>query len=44
MERVMDRNTKKTVTVPVIHGVGVGPIGSFIFTRTPSGKGQWLRE
>jgi predicted phospho-2-dehydro-3-deoxyheptonate aldolase len=26
MERVMDRNTKKTVMVPLIHGVGMGPI------------------
>jgi predicted phospho-2-dehydro-3-deoxyheptonate aldolase len=26
MERVMDRNTKKTVIVPLIHGVGMGPI------------------
>ncbi len=26
MERVMDRNTMKTVMVPLIHGVGMGPI------------------
>jgi predicted phospho-2-dehydro-3-deoxyheptonate aldolase len=26
MERVMDRDTKKTVIVPLIHGVGMGPI------------------
>lgn len=26
MERVMDRNTRKTVMVPLIHGVGMGPI------------------
>jgi DhnA family fructose-bisphosphate aldolase class Ia len=26
MERVMDRNTHKTVMVPLIHGVGMGPI------------------
>jgi DhnA family fructose-bisphosphate aldolase class Ia len=26
MERVMDRNSKKTVMVPLIHGVGMGPI------------------
>ena len=26
MERVMDRNTKRTVMVPMIHGVGMGPI------------------
>ncbi len=26
MERVMDRNSKRTVTVPLIHGVGMGPI------------------
>jgi predicted phospho-2-dehydro-3-deoxyheptonate aldolase len=26
MERVMDRNTKKTVMIPLIHGVGMGPI------------------
>ena len=26
MERVMNRNTKKTVMVPLIHGVGMGPI------------------
>jgi len=26
MERVIDRNTKKTVMVPLIHGVGMGPI------------------
>jgi len=26
MERIMDRNTKKTVMVPLIHGVGMGPI------------------
>ena len=26
MERVMDRNTGKTVMVPLIHGVGMGPI------------------
>jgi hypothetical protein len=35
MERVMDRNTKNTVMVPLIHGVGMGPIESSIFTRTP---------
>ncbi|MBF0525663.1 MAG: fructose-bisphosphate aldolase [Deltaproteobacteria bacterium] len=26
LERVMDRNTKKTVIIPLIHGVGMGPI------------------
>jgi predicted phospho-2-dehydro-3-deoxyheptonate aldolase len=26
MERVMDRNTRKVVMVPLIHGVGMGPI------------------
>lgn len=26
MERVMDRNTKRTVMVPLVHGVGMGPI------------------
>ena len=26
MERVMDRNTRKAVMVPLIHGVGMGPI------------------
>jgi predicted phospho-2-dehydro-3-deoxyheptonate aldolase len=26
IERVMDRNTRKTVMVPLIHGVGMGPI------------------
>jgi predicted phospho-2-dehydro-3-deoxyheptonate aldolase len=26
MERVINRNTKKTVMVPLIHGVGMGPI------------------
>ena len=26
IERIMDRNTKKTVTVPLTHGVGMGPI------------------
>ena len=26
MERVMDRNTRKSVMVPLIHGVGMGPI------------------
>jgi predicted phospho-2-dehydro-3-deoxyheptonate aldolase len=26
MERVMNRNTRKTVMVPLIHGVGMGPI------------------
>ena len=26
MERIMDRNTKKTVMVPLTHGVGMGPI------------------
>jgi DhnA family fructose-bisphosphate aldolase class Ia len=26
MERVMDRNTGKTVMVPLTHGVGMGPI------------------
>jgi predicted phospho-2-dehydro-3-deoxyheptonate aldolase len=26
MERFMDRNTKKTLMVPLIHGVGMGPI------------------
>ncbi len=26
MERVLDRNTNKTVMVPLIHGVGMGPI------------------
>ncbi|MBW1613220.1 MAG: fructose-bisphosphate aldolase [Deltaproteobacteria bacterium] len=26
MERVLDRNSKKTVIVPLIHGVGMGPI------------------
>jgi predicted phospho-2-dehydro-3-deoxyheptonate aldolase len=26
MERVMNRNSKKTVMVPLIHGVGMGPI------------------
>lgn len=26
MERIMDRNTGKTVMVPLIHGVGMGPI------------------
>jgi DhnA family fructose-bisphosphate aldolase class Ia len=26
MERVMDRNTRKTVMVPLIHGAGMGPI------------------
>lgn len=26
MERVIDRNTRKTVMVPLIHGVGMGPI------------------
>ena len=26
MERVMDRNTRKTVMVPFVHGVGMGPI------------------
>lgn len=26
LERIVDRNTKKTVTVPLIHGVGMGPI------------------
>jgi len=30
MERVMDRNTKKTVMVPLIHGVGMGPIEGLI--------------
>ncbi len=26
LERIVDRNSKKTVTVPLIHGVGMGPI------------------
>lgn len=26
LERIVDRNTKKTVAVPLIHGVGMGPI------------------
>ncbi|MFH1481859.1 MAG: 2-amino-3,7-dideoxy-D-threo-hept-6-ulosonate synthase [Pseudomonadota bacterium] len=26
MERIIDRNTKKTVLAPLIHGVGMGPI------------------
>ena len=26
MERVSDRNTRKTVIVPLTHGVGMGPI------------------
>ncbi|HUU81834.1 MAG TPA: fructose-bisphosphate aldolase, partial [Acidobacteriota bacterium] len=26
MERIMDRNTKKTVMVPLTHGVAMGPI------------------
>ncbi|MEE9611290.1 MAG: hypothetical protein V3W19_08560, partial [Desulfatiglandales bacterium] len=26
MERILDRNTNKTVMVPLIHGVGMGPI------------------
>jgi class I fructose-bisphosphate aldolase len=26
LERMMDRNTKKTVIVPLVHGVGMGPL------------------
>lgn len=26
IERVMDRNTRKTVMVPLVHGIGMGPI------------------
>jgi class I fructose-bisphosphate aldolase len=26
LERIMDRNTKKTVIVPLVHGVGMGPL------------------
>ena len=33
MERVMERNIKKTAMVPLIHGVGVNPTESSIFTR-----------
>ncbi len=36
MERIINRNTGKTVIVPMDHGISVGPIDGLIDMKLPS--------
>lgn len=38
LERILDRNSRKTVIIPMDHGVTVGPIGGLADMRTTIGK------